>query len=151
MIRESQLLAIESIKQLKARYWRAIDSGDTDLLRSTFTPDCIVDFRGSMGEDEASSPNYWSDRESFLVSSAASFGSIRTVHHGFVPEITLDLDNTACAIWPMEDLIFVVQPIEALSFTRFQGWGHYHDRYRETTDGWRMSSTRLTRSRIEMS
>jgi hypothetical protein len=151
MLQVNNLLSVEQIKQVKARYWRAIDSGDSELLRTTFTEDCLIDFRGSMGEDEGDSTNIWTDRESFLTSSAAAFGAIRTIHHGFVPEIDFTAEGEATAIWPMEDIVIVSHPSEGLPFTHFHGWGHYHDRYRETADGWRMCATRLVRTRIEMS
>ena len=35
------LLAIEAIKQLKARYFRALDTNDWGLFASTLTKDCI--------------------------------------------------------------------------------------------------------------
>lgn len=42
-----KLLAIEEIKQCKARYWRAIDSKDFDLLRTVFADDIVFDLSDS--------------------------------------------------------------------------------------------------------
>ncbi len=41
-----KLLDIEEIKNLKHRYFRAIDMADFDLLDSIFTEDITVDYRG---------------------------------------------------------------------------------------------------------
>lgn len=38
------LLAIEAIKQLKARYFRALDTNDWGLFASTLTNECIGDY-----------------------------------------------------------------------------------------------------------
>ncbi len=41
-----KLLDIEDIKNLKHRYFRAIDMADFDLLNNIFTDDITVDYRG---------------------------------------------------------------------------------------------------------
>jgi hypothetical protein len=41
-----KLLDIEEIKNLKHRYFRAIDMADFDLLDNIFTDDVTVDYRG---------------------------------------------------------------------------------------------------------
>ena len=41
-----QLIDIEEIKNLKHRYFRAIDMADFDLLDNVFSPDISIDYRG---------------------------------------------------------------------------------------------------------
>ena len=41
-----KLLAIEEIKIIKHKYFRAIDMADFDLLEEIFDPDIQVDYRG---------------------------------------------------------------------------------------------------------
>jgi hypothetical protein len=36
-----------------------------------------------------------------------------------------------------------------VTFTQLRGFGIYHDRYRKTPQGWRMSATTLKRIKVE--
>jgi hypothetical protein len=49
------LLAIEQIKQLKARYFRCMDTKDWAGLRSVFCDDAVFDARASLSLDGAQS------------------------------------------------------------------------------------------------
>jgi hypothetical protein len=68
-----------------------------------------------------------------------------TVHHVHAPEITITGPDTATAIWAMDDLVTMFRPRER----RFHGYGHYHDEYVRTDQGWRISRTELTRLRVD--
>ena len=50
-----ELLAIEQIKQLKARYFRCMDTKDWDGLRAVFAPNAVLDVTGETGPDERAS------------------------------------------------------------------------------------------------
>ena len=52
----------------------------------------------------------------------------------------------------MEDRLYRTKqhPLEDGS-TYLHGFGHYHETYVRTPEGWRISSTRLTRLRVETS
>lgn len=52
-----RLKSIEEIKKLKARYCRAVDTKGSDLFRSLFTEDTVVDFRGA-ATDASTGTNY---------------------------------------------------------------------------------------------
>lgn len=41
-----ELLAIEEIRKLKARYFRALDAKDWDAFAGVFAPDAVQDLRG---------------------------------------------------------------------------------------------------------
>ena len=47
-----QLLAIEEIKQLKARYFRCMDTKDWDGFGQVFAPNAVLDVTGETGTDE---------------------------------------------------------------------------------------------------
>ena len=47
-----QLLAIEDIKQLKARYFRCMDTKDWDGFAAVFAPNAVLDVTGETGTDE---------------------------------------------------------------------------------------------------
>jgi hypothetical protein len=126
-----ELYAIEAIKHVKARYWRAVDTKDAALLRSVFCDPCLIDFRGSVG-GESTDAQLWRNPDRFCADMMASTIGIVSAHHGFPPEITILSDDEASAIWPMEDLLWNGNSSALLPFRRFHGWGHYHDAYRKT-------------------
>jgi hypothetical protein len=148
MDRGDELYAIEAIKNVKARYWRAVDTKDAALLRSVFCNPCLIDFRGSVG-GEPTDAQMWHDPDRFCADMIASTVGIVSVHHGFPPEITVRSDDEASAIWPMEDLLWNENPSAMIPFRRFHGRGHYHDVYRRTPQGWMIATTKITRIRIE--
>ena len=49
-----RLLAIEEIRNLKHKYFRAIDMADYELLSTIFTDDISVDYRGGTYRWQAS-------------------------------------------------------------------------------------------------
>jgi len=143
-----RLLAIEAIKQLKARYFRFVDSKDEASLASLFTSDAIFDMRHA----PAGPPD-----ESALVSGKAAIARFiltavsgaRTVHHGHMPEITLLSMDTAGAIWAMQDRLKWGKK-SPYPFEELIGYGHYHDTYRCVDGQWRIQSSKLTRLRVDL-
>ena len=88
---------IEAIKQLKARYFRTMDTKDWDAMRQVFTDDVAstrpVGGRVIPGADE------------FIAYLKETIGDVVTVHHGHMPEIELTSATTATGVWSMEDMI----------------------------------------------
>ncbi len=132
------LYAIEQIKQLKARYFRFLDTRNWDEFEKLFTVDC----RHLGYEGEGSVIDTWEGYRSMLE---AVIDPGRSVHHGHMPEITLESPTEARGIWAMFD--FVERTGEHPS--SFTGYGHYHETYRKESDGWRISSKRLVRLRVD--
>jgi hypothetical protein len=131
------LLAIEEIKQLKARYFRYVDTKQWDLLPSVFTDDCTFGFEGVV-------PGQVSRYESvddFVRGLEVILGGVTSVHHGHTPEITLSDPRTATGIWPMTDLL--ERPL-GHPLSSFTGYGHYYEEYRRD-DEWRIASVYLSR------
>jgi uncharacterized protein (TIGR02246 family) len=129
-----KLLAIEEIRQLKARYFRMLDTKDWDGFAAVFTPDAVLD----SGAWTITGSETIRDRVS------ASLEGITTVHHGHTAEITIDSPTTAHAIWAMADELHAGgHPEKGLT-----GSGHYHEEYTHTDDGWRISRSQLTRLHI---
>jgi hypothetical protein len=131
---------IRAIERLKARYFRHIDTKDWEGLRQdVLTPDVRVDVT-----DDGAGIVEGADR--FLAALARVLGGASTIHHGHMPEIELTSATTATGTWAMEDrLRFPEGPVAEL-----HGWGHYHDRYVKTPDGWRIAATRLSRLRLDV-
>jgi hypothetical protein len=61
-----------------------------------------------------------------------------TVHQGHMPEIELTSDTTATGVWALHDIVI-------FPAGRLEGYGHYHETYVKGGDGWRISSSKLTR------
>jgi hypothetical protein len=136
----SDYLDIEAIKQLKARYFRMMDTKDWDGLAAVFTSDVEIDMSG---EGAAVTHGV----EDYLPFLRSNIEDVVTVHHGHMPEIELTSPSTASGIWAMEDHLRWPDgaPIAAL-----HGFGHYHETYRKTAEGWRIASMRLTRLRRDI-
>ncbi len=136
-----QLWDIEQIKQLKARYFRYLDTKDWDAFEALFTEDCLhyLPLESSVTA-AVSNEEYFADLKSAL-------GAGVTTHHGHMPEITLLSDNEAEGIWAMFDYVQTDLPSGPLNI---QGYGHYYETYRKGPDGrWRISSKRNVRLRID--
>jgi hypothetical protein len=128
---------VEAIKQLKARYFRTMDTKDWSGMREVLTDDVIIDTTGSGG-------TVVTGADAFLAFLQSRLHDAITVHHGHTPEIELTSPTTASGIWALQDLI--IGP----DGTRLQGYGHYHERYEKVAAEWRIAHSTLTRLHIEI-
>jgi hypothetical protein len=126
----------EAIRNLKACYFRYLDTRRWQDLRSLFTDDFVGDY-GTSDEEQFSSP------EAFIEAMQRHLKDATTVHHGHMPEISVQDADQASAIWAMED---IVQTPEY----DLHGYGHYSDEYRRIDGKWRISRTRLTRLKLDI-
>lgn len=126
---------VEAIKQLKARYFRMMDTKDWDGLAAVFTDDVEVDVSGEGG-------GITRGASEFLSFLRTVIGNAITVHHGHMPEIELTSLTTARGIWALEDQLWWP---EGGPFTHMHGFGHYFETYEKTATGWRIKSLTLTR------
>ena len=133
------LEAIELIKQLKARYFRFLDTGDIDGLRTVFCDDAHAHFKGGDYDFEL---NGWAELEAFYKRAFKdeSFG----MHNGHHPEISVD-GNHATGIWYLND-VFVHLKYNVTTM----GSALYKDDYRKENGEWRIANTRYTRLWEEM-
>ncbi len=122
------LESIELIKQLKARYFRSIDTCDLETLKACFTEDAEVFFKG--GEYEISIKG-WPDLEVFYKNAftPTRFG----MHHGHHPEISVDGD-TAEGLWYLQDIFVNLEDNTTLT-----GSALYRDRYVRRNGEWRIA------------
>lgn len=124
------LEAIELIKQLKARYFRFLDTRDLPGLQSVFTPDAQAHFKGA---DYDFTLNGWPELDAFYKKSFtdSSFG----MHNGHHPEITVDGDQ-ASGIWYLQDIF-----VELNHKITVMGSALYNDSYQKIDGEWRIAST----------
>ncbi|MBV8981946.1 MAG: nuclear transport factor 2 family protein [Acidimicrobiia bacterium] len=130
-----QLLDIEAIKQLKARYFRCMDTKDWSGFRDVFTDDAVLEAEGRVREGGENIAGFISKLLADVV----------TVHHGHMPEITLTGPDTATGVWAMFDYVEFPDHPEA----SFRGYGHYAEEYVRGDGGWRIRHLTLTRLRVD--
>jgi uncharacterized protein (TIGR02246 family) len=123
---------LEAIRQLKARYFRTMDTKDWDGMRQVFTADVVMDTTESGG-------GLVTGADEFLAFLREALDGATTVHQGHTPEIELTSETTATGIWALNDI--VIWP----NGMRLDGYGHYHETYVKDPDGWRIASSKLTR------
>ncbi|OHV30926.1 MULTISPECIES: nuclear transport factor 2 family protein [Pseudofrankia] len=136
------LVEIEKIKQLKARYFRLLDTKKWDDWAEVFTPDL------NLWVQDVPDVIYTS-REEFLAAIVPMLTGAVTTHHGHMPEIDVTGSDTARGVWAMFDYVQLRTPDRSI---QLKGFGHYHEEYRKGSDGqWRISLLRLHRLRVDYS
>lgn len=134
-VRPEDLAAMEEIKQLKARYFRLLDTKQWQTFGEVFTKDGELRY----GERER---DVLHGREQIVSSLSETLRDCVTAHHGHMPEIEVTGPGEARGIWSMFD--YVEHPRYVL-----RGFGHYTERYRFEDGAWRIATLHLTRLRVE--
>lgn len=128
---------IDEIKQVKYRYLRALDTKNWDDFAATLTEDVVGTYGSSLGDDQLN----FSDRDALVQFMRTSLGpEIVTEHRVNHPEIEVDGDE-ATATWYLQDRVIAAD----FNFMLI-GAAFYHDSYRRTADGWRISGTGYQRT-----
>jgi hypothetical protein len=148
-----RLMALEEIRQIKARYFRGVDTADGDLVKSILAEDCVLDYRGcctdpATGKDFIPAMNVvLRGRHNWTSDGLSKFGIV-SVHHGHNFDATDISDKEVSGVWSMTDRLYFPP---GGAFSLMTGYGHYHDTYVKADDGWKLSTSRLTRIRVEVS
>lgn len=162
MTEAEEMRAIEEIKQLKARYFRCMDTKDWDGYLAVFAPDVETDtsdastprdYTGAVFLVDGVPPmepdpsRRFNNAKAFVNDTKMRLEGVSTVHHGHMPEIKLTSPTTATGTWAMEDMLRWPKggPIREL-----HGYGHYVETYVKLAEGWRIKSLKLTRVRIDL-
>ena len=123
---------IEAIAQLKYQYLRALDTKDWDGFADTLTDDVTGDYGERL---------HFTNRAELVDYMKSSVGhGVITEHRVTHPEITVDGDE-ATGTWYLQDRVIIVE----FNFMLI-GAAFYHDTYRRTTDGWKISATGYDRT-----
>lgn len=126
---------LEAIKQLKARYFRLMDTKQWPAFGALFTADAVM--QTTPNPDER-----FVGRDEIVAKVSFHLKDAVTVHHGHTPEIEVDGDS-ATGIWAMDDYVELPQLV-------LRGSGHYHEQYRRQEGRWCIASCRLTRLRLDI-
>ncbi len=130
-----QLSDLEEIRQLKARYFRCIDTGAESELATLFTDDVTIDLKGGGYRLQVSG------RDEMVEFIGSSFNSdIVAMHHGHTPEIAFTSPDEATGTWYLQDRF--IDPIRG---TDTIGSSLYYDTYRRTSDGWKIAASEYQR------
>jgi hypothetical protein len=126
---------IEEIRQLKARYFRLMDTKRWDEWGEVFATHARMEIpeSGTVLRGRAEIV----DRVRTILAAAV------TVHHGHMPEIEVLGPKDARGTWAMTD--HVTWTSAAGEARGFRGYGHYHEHYVVEGGAWRIAATRLER------
>ena len=133
------LMAIEAIKQLKARYCRYLDTKDWAAWRALFTDDFVSDTADAGGKLIVGA-------DDFVAFTRKGIGrpSQATAHQVHAPEIELTSATTARGVWALQDVVRFGPGITLV------GYGHYHETYENIAGQWLIKSSKLTRLREDI-
>jgi SnoaL-like domain len=133
------LVEIESIKQLKARYCRYLDTKNWDAWRKIFTDDFLSDTSKAGGK-------LIEGADEFVAFTRKNIGRLSqpTVHQVHAPEIELTSATTARGVWALQDVVRLAPGLN------LNGYGHYHEAYEKIDGEWRIKSSKLTRLREDV-
>jgi SnoaL-like domain len=136
-VTEADLVEIEAIKQLKARYCRLLDTKDWTAWRAIFTDDFHSDTSESGGKviDGA---------DEFVAFTRKSLRNQPTVHQVHAPEIEVTSPTTARGVWALEDVVRFGPGVN------LRGYGHYEETYERVDGRWLIKSSKLTRLREDV-
>src|SRR5262245_7618011 len=131
-----RLVDIEAIKQLKARYFRNVDTFNLEGWLTCFTDDVQCRYEKGVGtpdktwhvDGKKGLTDYWTMNKN----------RVQSVHHGHMAEVEILSDTEARAIFAMED---IVEFTDAL----MHGYGHYHEKYVKVDGEWLIKELYLTR------
>jgi hypothetical protein len=137
-----KLVAIEEIKQLKARRVRCMDEKDWDGYAACHTPNAVSYTFKSIGRADGD-----------VVGAQAIAEMLKgvltgrtTCHQIHAPEIDLTSDTTAKSIWPMEDMLWWEENGES---HWLHGYGHYRQTYERIDGKWLIASRALSRIKVD--
>lgn len=123
------LVALEEIRQLKARRDRYADAHDWEAYEALHAPDHV-------SHNDGQEP--WTSSKEMIENVSRLMDDMITIHHSYDPEITFDSPNKARGIWAMTDAA-VSKNGDRDNWTI--GYGYYYETY-EKRDGRWMFTTR---------
>lgn len=137
-----RLEAVEAIRNLKARYFRYMDTKQWDDLPLVFTADMqVISPDGEV---------WMEGGDAFAASLKTSLEHSVSCHQGFTAEIQILDENNAVGIWAMQDVIEWEHGHPREGWKSIVGRGHYHETYRRVAGEWRIATLCLTRLRLDI-
>jgi SnoaL-like domain len=138
--RAQQLLDVEKISEVKARYFRLVDDQDWEGWRELFTDDFEVDLADGHHIEGA---------DAWVAAVAGMTTGARTVHHGHMAEITIDGPTEAHGRWALADYLEWPAAPETGERHGVRGYGDEQETYRKEDGVWKIASMRLSYLRFD--
>jgi hypothetical protein len=135
----ADLVELEALKQLKARYCRLLDAKDWQSWRQIFTDDFVSDTSKAGGKVITGADEFVAFTRSNLKKPSQA-----TAHQVHAPELEVTSPTTARGIWALEDVVRLAPGVN------LRGYGHYHETYEKVGDRWFIKSSTLTRLREDV-
>jgi len=136
-----ELLDCKAIAELKARYFRCVDTFDLEGWLDVFTDDAVLEFDLSVSGPGKPVPQRHriEGKQQITEFWTSNADRLQSTHHGHMPEIELISEDEARGIWAMEDIV-------EFTGSTLHGYGHYHETYRKQDGRWHIASLHLTRT-----
>lgn len=173
-----RLVAIENIKQLKARYFRCMDQKDWDAFEKVFAPDVVFDLREAIFARDPHTKKILKSgaiqisedqlkEHEWLQKGAANvrrweetiLTGVVTAHQGHMPEIEITSPTTAHGYWHLEHVLQFPRrnayadmwwlPDNA-PLHELHGYGLYDETYERRGDAWFIKTLKLTHFRVDI-
>lgn len=136
----------QQLLDLKAGYFHNLDLKRWTDVAAVFTGDAR--FEGYAFPVDGGTDAFVSVLSDFL-------GDVRSEHMGHTPRFRSVSDGIVRGVWRMTDYLTweadtkVYKGIAVPGMFGLRGWGLYEEEYSHTPEGWRISFSRLTRTRID--
>jgi SnoaL-like domain len=124
------LVALEEIRQLKARRDRYADAHDWDAYEALHVPD-------QYSHNEGFDP--WTSSKEMIENVARLMNDMITIHHSYDPDIIFDSRTKARGIWAMT-AASVSRTGDGASWSI--GYGYYYETYEKRDGRWLFTSRR---------
>jgi hypothetical protein len=148
-----QLMDLEQIKQLKARYFRHIDLKNWDAFEELFTEDAILDVSGDVDENDKLPDGQHlpgglcKGKQAIGKLVSGVLHPVASAHLGSMPEIELLSSTSATGIWAMVD--HLIWP-DGAPLKTLDGYGHYIEEYEKVAGVWKFKRMKLTRLWVDI-
>jgi hypothetical protein len=135
-----ELRDLHALRELKARYFRTLDTKNWQAFRALFTDDAYFERQGAEPIDGA---------DAFVEFTSNALAGSRTVHHGHTPLLEIDGPTEAHGSWLLND--YVEWKSDPVTGERrgIDGYGRYDESYRKIDGEWKISSWMLTYHRMD--
>lgn len=141
-----KLWAIDQIRNLKARYFRFMDTKDWASLRELFCEDAYFDARTALSIEGNSGDEWHAHGADAIVEMIKRVVTpLRATHHGHCHEVIIDGPDDAHGIIAMEDMLWTADRSKLI----VHGTGHYHEEYKRIDGVWKIYKSRVTRLDVD--
>ena len=136
----AQLLAIEQIKQLKARYSCALDTKDWSGAETLFTEDFTGEVSNA-GKSSSMPDKTMKGGKEWVAASRDAILENDSIHHIMLPNIEITSPSEAKGTWVGR---FGFKAQAGADFRSVDGYGHYYDTYEYVSARWLFKSIKLS-------